>query len=161
LRKSNKINGVDSSTGQTVRLFHPRQDKWDEHFVLHRQNNLAKKAKGKKLKSPLRGTKQSEGFSFKAKITMTLSDSLPCHFKATDYDGALYLFAQNIDLSSEPEKKRQFEQIAPRPGRATITVEGLKAGAQVEVIDEDRVLTAEEGQFTDDFAPLSEHIYKL
>jgi hypothetical protein len=40
LRKSNKINGVDPVTGQTVRLFHPRQDKWDRHFVLHRRTGV-------------------------------------------------------------------------------------------------------------------------
>jgi hypothetical protein len=37
LKKSDKINGVDPVTRQTVRLFHPRQDGWKEHFVLHRQ----------------------------------------------------------------------------------------------------------------------------
>jgi len=42
LRKSNKINGVDPVTGQTVRLFHPRKDKWDEHFILHRQTGVIK-----------------------------------------------------------------------------------------------------------------------
>ena len=40
LRKSDKISGVDPVTGQTVRLFHPRQDKWDEHFVLQRQTGV-------------------------------------------------------------------------------------------------------------------------
>jgi len=97
----------------------------------------------------------------KAKITMSLGNDLPCHFKATEHDGALYIFAQNIDLGPEPEKKRQFEQIVPRAGKATITVEGMKADTPIEVIDEDRVLTAEEGRFTDNFAPLAEHIYTL
>ena len=40
LRKSDKINGVDPVTGQTVRLFHPRQDGWGEHFVLHRPTGV-------------------------------------------------------------------------------------------------------------------------
>ena len=40
LRKSKKNNGVDPITGQIVRLFHPRQDKWDEHFILQRQTGV-------------------------------------------------------------------------------------------------------------------------
>ncbi|BAZ08954.1 hypothetical protein NIES4071_07600 [Calothrix sp. NIES-4071] len=32
LRKSNRINGVDPDTGAEARLFHPRQDQWDNHF---------------------------------------------------------------------------------------------------------------------------------
>ena len=46
-----------------------------------------------------------------------------------------------------------------RPGKgskAVITVEGLKTGTKIEVIDEDRVLTAEENRFTDNFAPLTQ-----
>lgn len=31
--KSDKILGFDPATGQRVRLFHPRQDQWDEHFA--------------------------------------------------------------------------------------------------------------------------------
>ena len=97
----------------------------------------------------------------KPRIEMTLDGRLPCHFKATDCDGALYIFAQNIDLGPEPESKGQFEQITPRAGKATITVEGLKAGASIEVIDEHRIISAGDGKFTDDFAPLVEHIYRL
>ena len=97
----------------------------------------------------------------KAGIQMTLGGGLPCHFKATDHAGVLYIFAQNIDLGPEPEGKRQFEQITPRAGKATITVEGLKAGTRIEVIDEHRTIKAAAGKFTDDFAPLSERIYRL
>ena len=32
LRKSDHINGMDSNTQQYVRLFHPRQDSWTDHF---------------------------------------------------------------------------------------------------------------------------------
>ena len=97
----------------------------------------------------------------KARIEMTLDGGLPCHFKATDCEGALYIFAQNIDLGPEPESKRQFEQITPRAGKTTITIEGLKAGTSIEVIDEQRTIKATAGKFTGDFAPLSEHIYRL
>jgi hypothetical protein len=46
-------------------------------------------------------------------------------------------------------------------GKATITVEGLKAGTSIEVIDEHRSIKAAAGKFTDTFAPLGEHIYRL
>jgi len=52
----------------------------------------------------------------------------------------------------------------PAPGlaaKATIKVAGLKAGARIEVVDEGRTLTAEAGQFADDFGPLAEHVYKV
>jgi hypothetical protein len=32
LHKSDHLDGVDPETHTTVRLFHPRQDCWDEHF---------------------------------------------------------------------------------------------------------------------------------
>ncbi len=32
--KSDHTESEDPETGQIVRLFHPRQDKWDEHFRL-------------------------------------------------------------------------------------------------------------------------------
>ncbi|MEK7257241.1 MAG: HNH endonuclease [Bacteroidota bacterium] len=31
--KSDKTEGIDPVTNQTVRLFHPRKDKWQEHFT--------------------------------------------------------------------------------------------------------------------------------
>lgn len=84
----------------------------------------------------------------KTRIEMTLSDNLSCHFKATTLNGALFIFAQNVDMQR-------------RAGKATIRVEGLKAGTKIEVMDENRSLIAEDGKFTDEFAPLAEHIYKL
>ena len=86
---------------------------------------------------------------------------LPSHFKATMLGGDLYLFAQNTDIGPNPEKLQQFDPIKPRAGKATISVEGLKAGTKIEVVDENRSITAEEGKFSDDFAPLAEHIYKI
>ena len=34
--KGSKVEAVDEVTGQVVRLFHPRQQRWDEHFVWSR-----------------------------------------------------------------------------------------------------------------------------
>jgi hypothetical protein len=97
----------------------------------------------------------------KAKVTMTLGHGLGSRFKATEHDGALYLFAQNQDLGPNAAKLQQFEPISPRAARAVFTVAGLKAGTKIEVIDERRTLTAEEGKFTDDFGPLAEHAYRI
>ncbi len=94
-------------------------------------------------------------------ITMTMSNDLPCQFKATVHDGALYLFAQIRDLGPEADKAGQFDPIHPRGGTATFTVAGLADGTTIEVIDEDRTLTAADGGFTDTFEPLAEHIYRI
>ena len=63
-------------------------------------------------------------------------------------DGSLYLFAVNYD-----ERAVAAE--------ATFSVAGLTAGAEVEVIDEDRLLRAQAGSFRDDFAPLGVHLYRI
>jgi hypothetical protein len=92
----------------------------------------------------------------KAKVEIEMEGRLPCHVKATENEGAVYVFAQNLDLGADkaPDAK-------PRGGKATIKVAGLKAGTKIEVVDENRSITAGEGQFTDEFAPLAEHVYKL
>jgi hypothetical protein len=36
LKKGERTQGADPETGQTVRLFNPRQDCWDDHFRLDR-----------------------------------------------------------------------------------------------------------------------------
>lgn len=81
-------------------------------------------------------------------VEMKLPGGLRCHCKATEQDGALYVFAQSMALSGAE-------------AGATITVEGLKAGTAVEVIEENRRLTARAGAFTDSFAPLAEHVYRI
>ncbi len=48
-----------------------------------------------------------------------------------------------------------------RGGAGTIQLPGLKAGTQITVYGEDRVITAEDSQWKDDFAPLAVHIYQL
>ena len=97
----------------------------------------------------------------KAAVAITVADGLKCHCKATQLDNSLYVFAQILDLGPNADKLKQFDPIAPRSGKATITVPGLKAGTAIEVVDENRSLSAADGRFTDDFAPLAEHIYKM
>ncbi|MGA2863977.1 MAG: hypothetical protein ABSF95_05770 [Verrucomicrobiota bacterium] len=67
---------------------------------------------------------------------------------ARQSDNGLYLFAVNYD-----ERARE--------SLATIRLEGLAAGTTVSVVDEERTLQARDGSFTDTFAPLAVHIYRL
>jgi hypothetical protein len=97
----------------------------------------------------------------KAAIGMKMSDSMECHFKATERGGEVTLFAQNRDLGPGAASAKQFQPIKPRGGKATFTVAGLKAGTTIEVLDENRSITAADGSFVDEFGPLAEHIYRL
>jgi hypothetical protein len=81
-------------------------------------------------------------------VEMSLAGGLQCHFKATERRGSVYVIAQNSDMDR-------------RAGRATVRVEGLARGTAVEVVGEDRTVTAQEGAFSDDFAPLAEHVYRV
>lgn len=67
---------------------------------------------------------------------------------ARKHAGRLYVFAVNYD-----ERK-----VAASP---TIQIEGLPAGSQVEVVDEDRTLRSEAGSFADTFEPLAVHVYSV
>ena len=60
----------------------------------------------------------------------------------------LYLFTVNYD-----ERLKE--------AKATIKVEGLTAGTEVTVVDEGRTLKADAGSFSDAFAPLAVHIYRI
>ncbi len=95
------------------------------------------------------------------RIEMTMPGELEGHFKATEHDGYLYIFAQNTDLGPGADEAGQFDPIRPRGGTGRFTVEGLAAGTAIEVVDEDRTITAEDGSFADDFDPLAEHIYRI
>ena len=101
----------------------------------------------------------------KAKIEMSIAGGLPCHVKATEPDGATYVFAQGLDAAGGQGPDTARARVAPAAkapiAKATIKVVGLKAGTTIEVVDEDRSITAEDGQFTDDFSPLAEHVYKI
>jgi hypothetical protein len=94
-------------------------------------------------------------------IEMKLDHELHCQFKATEYNGTIHIFAQNIDLGPGAETAKQFDPIYPRGGEAIFKVQGLKAGTVIEVVDEDRTILAAKGHFKDAFAPLAEHIYKF
>ncbi len=95
-------------------------------------------------------------------VKMTLEDGLNCNFKATNYAGDLYIFAVNVDLGFNGASVfQQFAKINPRSGTAVFEVEGLVAGTKIDVIDEGRIIVAEDGQFSDEFAALAEHIYRI
>jgi len=94
-------------------------------------------------------------------VRMTIEGGLQCHLKATERKGTLTIFAQNQDIGIDEKTAKQFQPIAPRGGKATFTVAGLKAGATIEVVDENRTITASGGSFVDAFGPLAEHIYRL
>jgi len=82
-------------------------------------------------------------------VSMTLADGLAARCRATRAGDGLYLFAQNIDMGR-------------RGGVAVFTVPGLRPGAEIVVMDEDRTLVAEEGgRFRDEFGPLAVRIYRL
>jgi hypothetical protein len=81
-----------------------------------------------------------------AKVTVSGADPAAWHFKATETGGERVLFVQNPGAE---------------PGKATLQVEDLKVGTGIEVVDEDRALTATAGMFTDDFAPFAEHVYRV
>jgi hypothetical protein len=80
--------------------------------------------------------------------TLTLAAGLASSVLGKVHGGQLYVFAQNIDM-------------ARGSGQGTIAVKGLKAGTKIEVVDEDRSITAEDGRFADEFAPLAVHIYRI
>lgn len=94
-------------------------------------------------------------------ITMTLGSGLNCNFKATIYKNDLYIFSVNIDLGEGAKNAKQYDPVYPRGGKAIFVIEGLKEGTKIEVIDEQRTLVAENGKFSDDFAALAEHIYRI
>ena len=52
-------------------------------------------------------------------------------------------------------------QLQAPPAPRKLHAAGLKAGTKIEVVDENRSITAGAGRFSDDFAPLREHVYKL
>jgi hypothetical protein len=92
-------------------------------------------------------------------IELQTEEDQACHFKATEWKGSIYIFAHRIDSGSSEEGPAEAPA-SSGPVKAVFRVEGLKAGARVEVVDENRVISADEGGFTDDFAPLTEHIYR-
>lgn len=84
----------------------------------------------------------------KAQPTMTIAGDLTAQCLAKQDDGSLVIFAQNIDMGR-------------KGGMATISLKGLKPGARIEVVDEDRSVEAQVGKFSDEFGPLAVHIYRV
>ena len=66
---------------------------------------------------------------------------------ARQYEGRIYLFANELDMKNG--------------GKAVISVEGLKKGTKVEVVDENRNILVDQAGFTDEFPALGVHIYRV
>lgn len=47
LKKSNRTSSIDPESGQSVPFFHPRQDRWSEHFDWAGQNVVPMTAVGR------------------------------------------------------------------------------------------------------------------
>jgi len=84
----------------------------------------------------------------KTEVSISITGDVKADIMARRFKKRLYLFAVNYDP-------------AERSGTATVNIPNLKAGTKIEVVDEDRSLTAQKGAFTDHFDPLAVHIYKL
>ena len=84
----------------------------------------------------------------KVDVSITIENGLKADIMARKFDGSLYLFGVNCDPGQQA-------------GLAEVKIAGLEAGTKIEVVDEARRLTAEQGRFTDQFAPLAVHIYKI
>jgi len=81
-------------------------------------------------------------------VTIKSEESVKLDVMAKTLDRQLVVFAVNYDqryLGTE----------------ATIAVEGLAAGVDVEVVDEDRTIRSGAGSFSDRFDPMAVHIYRI
>jgi hypothetical protein len=81
----------------------------------------------------------------RAAVRMTMKAGVRCGCKATESDGSIFIFAQNLGSD----------------GKAAIHVDGLRAGTEVEVVGEARTILSDPGGFSDEFTPLAGHVYKL
>jgi len=77
---------------------------------------------------------------------VSANEEVPVRIMTKRHEGAAYIFAA-----------------AMREGKtnATFQVDGLAAGTVIEVIGEDRTVTASKGQFADDFGGYDVHLYKM
>jgi glycosyl hydrolase family 42 (putative beta-galactosidase) len=80
--------------------------------------------------------------------TITIEGGLAAQCLAKKTSDGLVIFAQNIDMQR-------------RGGKAVITCKGLERGTKIEVVDENRTITAAEGEFSDQFDKLAVHIYRI
>ncbi|HEV8291080.1 MAG TPA: hypothetical protein VGP94_04130, partial [Tepidisphaeraceae bacterium] len=84
---------------------------------------------------------------FAGKVGIEFEDGVKGEILAKEYDRKIYLFANELDMK--------------RGAKAVISVQGLKKGAKIEVVDESREMVAEDGKFTDEFPALGVHIYRV
>ena len=76
----------------------------------------------------------------------TADPQTPVDIMVKRYQGSTYIFA--VDMRDAPTK-------------ATFTLPGLADAATVTALDENRTMTAQNGVFTDTFAPWDVHLYKI
>ncbi len=81
-------------------------------------------------------------------VTIRTEADVKLDVLARRHAGSLYLFAVNYDERAVP-------------AQATVTVPNLPAEAEIEVLDERRVIRARAGSFSDDFGPLAVHLYRV
>ncbi|MCZ7648184.1 MAG: beta-galactosidase [Planctomycetota bacterium] len=94
------------------------------------------------------------------KCSVAFKDGLPGEVLLREHDGHVYLFANNLDMK-DLGKREDAVKAAYRGGTATLSVEGLKTGTEIEVLDEGRTLKAGDGVFVDAFPPLGIHLYRF
>jgi len=81
-------------------------------------------------------------------VTLRTESGVKVASMAKSYGGHLYVFAVNYDEQSARTK-------------ATVTIEDLPPGQDVEVLDEARSIPAGAGSFSDTFEPLAVHLYRI
>jgi len=84
----------------------------------------------------------------KRAVTLTASGDVKVDVMARKTPNGVTIFAVNYD-----ERSRQTE--------ARVKVDGLAPGTKVTVVDENRTIKSQAGSFTDSFAPLAVHIYRI
>jgi hypothetical protein len=84
----------------------------------------------------------------KAKVTVSFRGGLKGDVLAREHDGRVHLFANLLDMDGKSSS-------------ATFGVEGLRKGAKIDVLDENRQIVAGDASFTDEFGPLAVHLYRI
>ena len=84
----------------------------------------------------------------KRPVTLDASDGIKVDVMARAAPGGVTIFAVNYD-----ERLKQT--------KATVKVDRLPGGTEVVVVDENRTIQSRSGTFTDTFAPLAVHIYRI
>jgi hypothetical protein len=117
---------------------------WFHYFKPTPEANFAEMKRFKEQVTRL--TPAVLGPEHKGKLTVDAGEGLRVDALARTHDGHVYVFAANLKRAET---------------RATLTVGGAEPATPVTVVDENRTLKQADGQFTDTFAPLAVHIYRL